>query len=186
MEELIKQVLLNLDQDNDDNWTEDGLPRLDVVSEELGEKVSRKEVTDAFPDFVRGYESPEEDSVGAEEDEDQEEDEAEEDQPGPESDPEEETVVAFDRRLEELSQQIKNLQDEYHQTQIKRDDFVQRSQNGGEPDTNGKAIQRYLKAQNKVRAERANRSGGPVRSPLDQAFIHRGKKRRGPFGQSQG
>lgn len=49
----IKTALLNLDFEDDDLWTDDGLPRVGAVAEQLGRKVTRQEVTDAAPGFTR-------------------------------------------------------------------------------------------------------------------------------------
>ena len=47
------QGLLKLDAANDDHWTSDGAPRLDVVSELLGVDVTREQVIEADPFFTR-------------------------------------------------------------------------------------------------------------------------------------
>ena len=49
----IPTALATLRHDDDTQWTTSGLPRLDVVSEVFGETVTRKQVTDALPNFVR-------------------------------------------------------------------------------------------------------------------------------------
>jgi hypothetical protein len=49
----IKEALLKLDPTNDDLWTEDGLPRVDVLSALVGKALERKDVTDAAPLFTR-------------------------------------------------------------------------------------------------------------------------------------
>ncbi len=49
----IKEALSQLDSLNDDQWTTDGSPRVEVVSGILGRPVTRKEVTDAAPLFTR-------------------------------------------------------------------------------------------------------------------------------------
>jgi hypothetical protein len=46
-------VLNTLDPENDEHWTQNGLASLDVVSEAVGEHVSRKDIEDAAPDFNR-------------------------------------------------------------------------------------------------------------------------------------
>lgn len=48
----ILQALAKLDQDNDDHWTSDGLPRLDVLKD-LGVEVSRVELNTAAKGFGR-------------------------------------------------------------------------------------------------------------------------------------
>ena len=49
----IAEALSQLDVDNDEHWTQDDLPRLDVVSKLVGHSVSRKEITDVAPEFSR-------------------------------------------------------------------------------------------------------------------------------------
>lgn len=49
----INEALSQLDPTNDDHWTNDGLPRLDAVSELTGSQVKRAEVTNANPTFSR-------------------------------------------------------------------------------------------------------------------------------------
>ncbi len=50
----IHQALTQLDPANDDHWTSDGMPRMDVLQELTGDpKLVRKAVTDAAPDFNR-------------------------------------------------------------------------------------------------------------------------------------
>ena len=49
----IKEALQKLDPKNDEHWTQDGMPKLDVLSEIAGVKVTRKEATEAAPEFVR-------------------------------------------------------------------------------------------------------------------------------------
>lgn len=63
----IKDALAKLDHKNDDQWTADGSPRVDVVAAMVGnEKLTRKDITNASPNFVRDAEngpSPSEDDV---------------------------------------------------------------------------------------------------------------------------
>ncbi len=51
----IKQALESLDPSNDEHWTADGLPLMDVMSELVGGhgNLTRAQVTDASPDFTR-------------------------------------------------------------------------------------------------------------------------------------
>ncbi len=53
MDKLLR-VLAALDHDNDDDWTADGLPRVDRVNELSGEVFNRQQITEAAPMFVRG------------------------------------------------------------------------------------------------------------------------------------
>ncbi len=49
----IQAALAKLDAANDEHWTADGMPRMDVMEELVGESITRKDVTDALPDFSR-------------------------------------------------------------------------------------------------------------------------------------
>ena len=49
----IKEALAQLDALDDEQWTEDGAPKTDVVSKLVGKKVSRAEIIDAAPKFSR-------------------------------------------------------------------------------------------------------------------------------------
>ncbi len=49
----IKDALARLDAANDEHWTADGMPRMDVMEELVGTSITRKDVTDALPDFSR-------------------------------------------------------------------------------------------------------------------------------------
>jgi len=49
----IKEALAELDIFNDDQWTADGAPKTDTVSEIMGKKVSRADITNAAPKFSR-------------------------------------------------------------------------------------------------------------------------------------
>jgi hypothetical protein len=53
--EEILEAVKSLDPANDEHWTSDGLPRLDAVENLLGAGVTRKQVTNAAPDFNRGH-----------------------------------------------------------------------------------------------------------------------------------
>ena len=62
----IKEALGTLDKSNDDHWTADGLPRIDVVSAIVGEKVTRAQISEADPDFTREVKTDENDTPPAE------------------------------------------------------------------------------------------------------------------------
>lgn len=49
----IKDVLAKLDPANDAHWTNDGLPRLDVISKALGRDVTREQLNESSPGFSR-------------------------------------------------------------------------------------------------------------------------------------
>lgn len=49
----LAEAIAKLDPSNADHWTEQGLPKLDVIKELTGEHFSRKEVTEAAPLVTR-------------------------------------------------------------------------------------------------------------------------------------
>ncbi len=49
----IQEALELLDASDDQHWTEDGMPRVDVVSSLVGKSVSREEITSIAPKFTR-------------------------------------------------------------------------------------------------------------------------------------
>lgn len=53
--EEILEAIMGLQPCNDEHWTTDGLPRLDAVENLLGASVTRKQLTNAAPNFNRGH-----------------------------------------------------------------------------------------------------------------------------------
>ncbi|QEA10929.1 hypothetical protein [Vibrio phage vB_VpS_CA8] len=53
MKQVILDALAKVDVENDDHWTADGAVRVDVVSELIGEEVTRADITAAAPKFNR-------------------------------------------------------------------------------------------------------------------------------------
>jgi|GEM_PF-6358505 len=53
MKDKIIEALARLDTANDEHWTTEGLPRLDVMKEIVGGSVSRSDVTEAVKGFTR-------------------------------------------------------------------------------------------------------------------------------------
>lgn len=53
MSDKIIEALSKLDSGNDDHWTSEGLPRLDVMKDLVGAAVTRAEVTSAVKGFTR-------------------------------------------------------------------------------------------------------------------------------------
>jgi len=49
----IKKALKLLDKENKGQWTSDGQPLVNAVSHIIGYEVTRKQITDAWPDFSR-------------------------------------------------------------------------------------------------------------------------------------
>lgn len=53
MSDKIREALAKLDIGNDDHWTTEGLPRLDVMKDLVGEPVTRADITAAAKGFSR-------------------------------------------------------------------------------------------------------------------------------------
>ena len=51
--EKLTEALASLDPDNDEHWTGEGLPRVDVVNEMVPGEVTRQAITDTAPQFNR-------------------------------------------------------------------------------------------------------------------------------------
>lgn len=92
----IKKAILSLEADNNDHWTQSGLPSVEAVSGILGEQVTRKDIGSAIPGFDRDKaRDPEGIELEPEEQEDaplppvtDESDEQEESEPEEQEDPE--------------------------------------------------------------------------------------------------
>lgn len=57
MKERIYEVLPQLDPENENHWTADGLPRIETVEALVGDKVTRSEIREAAPYFNRKHPS---------------------------------------------------------------------------------------------------------------------------------
>ena len=49
----MKEALASMDALDDDQWTTDGAPKIDTVSELVGEKITRQDIVDAAPEFSK-------------------------------------------------------------------------------------------------------------------------------------
>ncbi len=88
----IKEALMSMDALDDDQWTGDGAPKVDVVSEVVGEKVTRQMIVDLAPEFSQSN------MVIA-----SEEDEAEQEGGDPKSDAEVKAEVSMEAISEYIS-----------------------------------------------------------------------------------
>lgn len=55
MSAKLYKALADLDPENDDHWTDEGLPRLDVLSDFVGQPVTRVQVKEATKNFTRAH-----------------------------------------------------------------------------------------------------------------------------------
>lgn len=113
----IVQALDMLDPSDDEHWTEDGSPRVDKVREITGiEDLSREEITDAAPQFMRPSTEPEETPVGQVEEEKPKEEVAElspvEEEPEVSDEEAEQRMTAYGRAMDDLDNNITAINQE--------------------------------------------------------------------------
>lgn len=198
--EAIKTALNSLNPEDDNLWTNDGLPRMDVVEGLLNDKaITRKDVTEADPEFCRDTAKVRCDTKAQEAQNDvspkvqtgnQEETQA------PEVNPEEQLrahIVELDEAIRKLSEERTELDKEIHKLQLYRDKLQTESHTSHSAKEDMKARMRYIESQNKARAKRyekgriilqvIGKDGLHPMSKLDQAMTRkrqRGTKRPPP------
>lgn len=202
----IKEALAQLDAFDDDQWTADGLPKLDVVSGMVGERVTRQQVTDAAPQFNReNMETDDAEEEGLRE----EEGEVTSDnlteylsgEPMQQrqfahflSKVSKEELTAFEAvlndQLEELEERRAKTEDLYQRVKVSRS-LVRNRIRVDMPDmSNQEAIRAYISRSHQVKSEKAEVSRDLLskidinaldpRAPIDRAFarkLQRGTKR---------
>lgn len=172
----INEALSELDKTNDDHWTKDGAPRLDVVSELVGKEVKRKDVVDADPEYTRESrpDAPADKDESVPEPEPYADESVEEEKP---RDPyailekprtelfrDEASLIAFredastiindwDKERKALTKKIESLS-----RILQRADRMLTHINNAKPNSDTADVRAYLEGQKKVRAERANRA----------------------------
>lgn len=162
MTNLIKNALLKLDPANDDHWTDDGLPRIDVVTEFAGKSVKRAEINKAFPNFSR------QDSVITE---------ADEDPVGLED--AEQSILACEKEIEEQEAILQSAQNRLRTLQNKRDALILASnkQQPAEHIQNQLSIIDYIESQQRIRDERAEKIKEqaivPLKAPIDAVMARK-------------
>lgn len=171
MSQEIKEALDVLDHEDDSQWTKDGLPVLDVVRDLVGNvEITRKDVTEAAPEFRRKKdESP----------------------PETETETETETVpedVRLAAEIAEVDGQIQDLQEEIAQVQSKLD-ALSRKRDGLQESlyrtrdvaSDVSARIAYINSQKKLREDKAARANQFLsrgvrssdldpRSPIDRSM----------------
>lgn len=178
----IKAALATLDPFDDDHWTADGAPTIAAVSAAFGDKVTRKEITEADPLFTRDVAGQLDDAtpdpvVEPEPDLMSDLDKLKVEQAGLEA-----QNAAFNQTVEKLKTQVKanNVRlEKLHDDMLVLDP----------PLTNAQGIRAFIDASNASRAARygiAQRVAASlpanvakVMAPIDAAFANRGNKRGG-------
>ena len=195
----IRTALESLDHADDDHWTSDGQPRVDVVMDIVGAPVTRKEIINAAPDFQRdGDMTPPPEDGPDEPEEPQPEDEPETAAPAvvdrdpveerrPDLTPQQARYVEVSERLADINAEIGKL--ELERARLGSEQAILSAHNPDKPKTaRDDQISRmdYIAAQNKARAEKADLlrtrslmlTGG--KAPIDAAMTRstqRGTKR---------
>lgn len=178
--EMIVEALSMLDHDDDSVWTADGLPKVDVVRGLLGnDALTRAEITDAAPDFVRHSKPDKEEFDGQEE-----------------ASQAQEVSTAYDDALAARDSAEKELSKLNAQLSLLREEISTKQQDIGRLNTlidrlspsepNQKAIGDYLESQKRIRLERHERQLSLMRgvdprmlqpkSPLDQAMTRKSQR----------
>lgn len=138
----ILSALSALDLGDDEHWTKDGLPKTDVVSEAVGETVTRAQITEAAPLFTRENSvlevAPVEDSNidpgtdpenqgDGDDDDDDDDDEGDDEAPVLEGrlGKEHPEVVATGKALEEAAKDVKTSQENFKKASTAHEKAVQ-------------------------------------------------------------
>lgn len=167
----ILEALATLDHEDPKHWTDDGAPLVEVVSELVGSEVTRKEITDAAPNFARGVKGAPEQPKSEDKPEQPKADDIPEPEPKAEDKPE---LVDFDRAVAEAKQALELAQKAYHEALTTRDNFVR----GGQaceysPEKNQENISAYLARVKKTRMEKAGVTPVASKAPIDRAMNQR-------------
>ncbi len=178
MREKLEVALRSLDPDNNDHWTSDGSPKLDVLTSIIGDRVTRALVTKEFPLYNREYADRQDDpepklqtSLGPE---------PEENDLFQAVDDAEKTLLDARRLVDEAEKYLTDAQENYGVVLKARDDAYP-------PLSNTQNIRDYLDEQQRQRIARGTFADAFVRkqdvaflakAKIDQAFISKKK-----FGQ---
>jgi len=175
----LKAALATLDPFDDDQWTADGAPTLAAVAAAFGDKVTRKEVTEADPLFTRDVAGQLDDAAKL--------DPAEDVEPLSDLD-----LLKMEQSvLEEQNAEIIRGIDEAKKAVLKTQKRLEKINDDllvlDPPQTNAQGIRAFIDASNAARAERhglAQRVAAQlppnmakVMAPIDAAFANRGRQR---------
>ena len=159
MEQKIRDALENLDVNNDDHWTAEGMPRLDVVKDAVGTAVSRADITAAAKGFTRKtlnldvQEEPESTGSGESADEEAAESEESENDTTP-AEPEEDEVQA---ELTAAQAAVYKANDRLRAAQKAMDEIIDAKAKKDSGRTTAHDIKAYQNSQNRQRVETAKR-----------------------------
>lgn len=160
----LKEALESLDPGNDEHWTQDGAPLLEVLSEMVGDKVSRGQVTKNYPQFTRENPVIESEEV---EDESTEEESAEpEESEAPELGKEAQAVEKATRKRDKMVEKVEEARAKLTEAQEELDEACKKYDEANPKPTLNDEIRRFIDAQDQMRAERVART----KSALDEAM----------------
>lgn len=194
----IHEALQLLDAKDNSHWTNDGLPRVDIVAKLIDTpNLSRADITAAAPTFTREnltfeptppqqdnpaapaqeegdatHENPAQDPAPEQEQENAQEDQSEP-SPLPPLDELDEAQLELDaatKELASLDEQLNALTKKKAAAQAKVDALLEARALHDSPHQNQKDIMAYLEGQAKLREQKAAALGVPARSRLDQAM----------------
>lgn len=193
--QAIQEALKQLDPENNDHWTSDGLPRIDVVANLSGVKqLKRGDISAAAPTFTQDNPTLEAGELPpTEQDPDPETLGQDEIGEGPKVEDEEARDEFGDADFDELTGSLKEADAELQRAQealdaanrkhraiqAKRDRILEARERRQGPHENQLGIQQFLASQAKLREQRAERARrvqeqlGEVpqaKSPLDQSM----------------
>ena len=146
--EKILEVLRSLDPQDDNHWTDEGMPKLEVVQNLAGdEEITREMITEAAPLFsrVNPLETPDNVSTDAPEEPDPAETETK--------------IEIATKEATDADKEVQAAMDKRSAAEKKRDHLLTEREKSSEPlhVQNQKEIQRFIKSQNQQRVDRAER-----------------------------
>ena len=184
----LKEAIASLDPRNDDHWTEQGLPRMEVIKELTGSHFSRKEITEAAPLVTRErLLAGESTAVNQDPDADKTDDpevKTTQEEAAPEA-PVDDVVARLEGLVTSTTQALHDAEQAANaaNAEVKRLrsllDKHQTDLDNARPRENPQLhIMQYLKTQQKMREERASRMAP---SALDQTLMTRRRPVRTPL-----
>lgn len=160
MTKKMRKALSQLDSSNDDHWTEEGLPRLNIISNFFGNNVSREMVTDAAKGFCRTNTSLDE-SVPSDADSTAdvsvtskkviESDDLE-------ADPTSKDDAIIQAELEAAHKNVKEANGRLHKANAAMDEVISRREKASDGRTAAHNIKYYLKIKQEERVSKINRA----------------------------
>lgn len=165
MEQKIRDALANLDVENDDHWTAEGMPRLDVVKDAVGTAVSRADITAAAKGFTRktpNLEVEKAESTGSGESADEEAATSEEtENTTPPAEPEGEVELGgedeVEAELKAAQDAVYKANDRLRKAQAAMDAVIDAKVKQGAQRTTSHDIKAYQQSQNEQRQALARR-----------------------------